>query len=192
MKALILNGSLKDQNHLDPFLNILMEELKNAGWNPESILLHQANIRGCLGCFKCWDTTPGLCIQQKDEAPGIVQKFLQSELVVFLTPLTFGGYSSELKQIIERMLGILQPGFTMKSGESHHIKRYDRYPALLAVSVTETEDAEAERLFKALIQRHSYNFYPPKYRAVVFHSSETNARVRETMKKNLGELELAS
>ncbi|MFC2168379.1 flavodoxin family protein [Acidobacteriota bacterium] len=192
MNALILNGSLKHHHHLDTLQNILLEELKNEGWNPESILLHKANIRGCLGCFKCWDTTPGLCIQQKDEATGIVKQFMQSELVVFLTPSTFGGYSSELKQIIERMLGILQPGITMQSGESHHLKRYDRYPSLLAVSVTETKDIEAERLFRALVERHRHNFYPPKYRAEVFYSGEEENRIRERIKESLGELELNS
>jgi len=73
-----------------------MEELGSAGWSAEPILLHEVKIRSCLGCFKCWDTTPGICIQ-KDDAQEIVQKIIQSELVVFLTPLTFGGYSSELK-----------------------------------------------------------------------------------------------
>lgn len=192
MNALILNGSLKHQYHLEPYQNILMEELENVGWNTESILLHQANIRGCLGCFKCWDTTPGLCIQQKDEAPDIVKQFLRSELVVFLTPLTFGGYSSELKQIIERMLGILQPGFTMQSGESHHLKRYERYPSLLALSVTEILDVEGERLFKALVERHSHNFYPPKYRAEVFFPGDEDIKIRLRMKKIISELEINS
>ncbi len=192
MNALILNGRLKHQHHLDPIHHALVTELETAGWNTESILLHQSKIRGCLGCFKCWDTTPGLCIQQKDEAPGIVKKFLQSELVVFLSPLTFGGYSSELKQIIERMLGILQPGVTMQSGESHHLKRYERYPSLLAVSVTKVQDVEGERIFKTLVERHSHNFYPPKYRAVVFHSSEETNRLRERIKEIIGAMELNS
>jgi len=192
MNALILNGSLKHQSHLEPIQNILIEELEDVGWTPEPILLHQANIRGCLGCFKCWDTTPGLCIQQKDEAPGIVKKFIRSGLVVFLSPLTFGGYSSELKKIIERMLGLLQPGTTIRSGETHHLKRYESYPSLLAVSVTETLDVEGERIFTTLIERHSRNFYPPKYRAVVFHSGEEDNRVRERIKEIIGELELNS
>lgn len=192
MNAFILNGRLKHQHHLDPIHHALVTELETAGWSTESILLHQSKIRGCLGCFKCWDTTPGLCIQQKDEAPGIVKKFLRSELVVFFSPLTFGGYSSELKQIIERMLGILQPGFTMQSGETHHLKRYERYPSILAVSVTKEQDVEGERIFKRLVERHSHNFYPPKYRAVVFHSSEENNRLRERIKEIIGAMELNS
>lgn len=192
MNALILNGSLKHQHHLDPIQHALVEELENVGWSTESVVLHQSNIRGCLGCFKCWDTTPGLCIQQKDEAPGIVKQFLRSELVVFLSPLTFGGYSSELKRMIERMLGILQPGTTIQKGETHHLKRYERYPSLLAVSVTETLDVEGERIFKTLVERHSRNFYPPKYRAEVFLSGEEDNKVREKIKEIIGEMELNS
>lgn len=190
MNALILNGSLKHQHNLDPIQHALVEELENAGWSTESIVLHQSNIKGCLGCFRCWDTTPGLCIQQKDEAPGIVKQFLRSELVVFLSPLTFGGYSSELKRMIERLLGILQPGFTIKSGETHHLKRYERYPSLLAVSVTETLDVEGERIFRTLVERHSRNFYPPKYHAEVFLSGEEDNSVRERIKKIIDEMEL--
>jgi len=192
MNALILNGSLKHQHHLDPIQHALEQELENAGWSTESIVLHQSNIRGCLGCLKCWDTTPGLCIQQKDEAPGIVKQFLRSELVVFLSPLTFGGYSSELKRMIERLLGILQPGMTIKSGEFHHLKRYERYPSLLAVGVTETSDVEGERIFKTLVERHRLNFYPPKYRVEVFLSGEEDNRVRERIKVIFGEMELNS
>ncbi len=192
MNALILNGSLKHQHHLDPIHQALIAELETAGWSTESILLHQSKIRGCLGCFKCWNTTPGLCIQQKDEAPGIVKKFLRSELVVFFSQLTFGGYSSELKQIIERMLGILQPGVTMQSGETHHLKRYERYPSILAVSVTKVKDVEGERIFKTLVERHSLNFYPPKHRAVVFLSGEENNSLRQRIGEIIGSMELNS
>lgn len=189
MNALVLNGSLKNQFHLDPFQKIITEELEKADWNFEAILLHQCEIFGCLGCFKCWTATPGLCIQQKDDAPGIVKKFIGSELAVFLTPLTFGGYSSELKRIIERMLGLLQPGATIKSGETHHLKRYTSYPSLLAVGIAQQKDSEEERIFKALVERHSRNFYPPKYRAAVFLEGEEDQNVRETVQGFVRNLE---
>lgn len=192
MKTLVLDGRLKQQFYLDPIFNILKHEMESADWHPETILLHRAKIRGCLGCFKCWDTTPGLCIQQKDEAPHIVQKFLRSDLVVFFTPLIFGGYSSELKKMIERMLGVLQPGTTLRSGETHHLKRYEHYPSLLAVGVAENKDVEGERIFKTLIERHSRNFYPPKFRAAVFFSGEEENKVREIIKKIIVQWEFGS
>lgn len=189
MDTIILNGSLKHQHHLIPIQKILVEELGSAGWSTETILLNEVKIRSCLGCFKCWDTTPGICIQ-KDEAQDIVQKIIQSDLVIFLTPLTFGGYSSELKKIIERMLGLLLPGVTIIKGETHHLRRYERYPSLLAFGVTETQNEDEEQIFNTLIERHSLNFYPPKHRAEVFLAWEEEGKIRERTKKIIVEMEL--
>lgn len=172
-----------------PFQIALEEELGDAGWDTRSILLRELRVMSCLGCFKCWDTTPGLCIQQKDEAQGVVEKVIQSELLVFLTPLTFGGYSSDLKKIIERFLGLLQPGVTTKTGESHHLKRYDRYPSLLACAVTEAWDDEEVTIFSRLIDRHSLNFYPPKHKAGVFVAGEDKNKTREKIQSLLQGME---
>jgi len=189
LDAIILNGSLKQQHHLIPIQKILVEELGSTGWNTEPILLNDVEIRTCIGCFKCWHTTPGICIQ-KDGAQDIVQKIIQSELVIFLTPLTFGGYSSELKKIIERMLGLLQPGVIIIEGETHHLKRYERYPSLLAFGVTETQDDDEKQIFNTLIERHSLNFYPPKHRAEVFLAGEEEGKIRERIKNIIVEMEL--
>ena len=123
LKALILNGSLKNQNQLKTVQETLEEELRNGGWNVESVLLHELNIRSCTGCFICWHTTPGICTGVKDDdAEEITKKVINSELVVFLTPLTFGGYSSELKKMIERFLGLLQPGMTFSDEPGIYLK----------------------------------------------------------------------
>ena len=190
MKALILNGSLANQEHLMPAQKIIEEVLGSGGWDVDPVLLRDVEVWSCLGCFKCWDTTPGLCIQEKDEARGIVEKIIRSELLVFLTPLTFGGYSSELKKIIERSLGLLQPGVTLVTGESHHLKRYERYPSLLALAVTEAWDNEEVKLFKTLMDRHSLNFYPPKYRAEVLLKGEKEIKIRERIKALINYMEL--
>ena len=190
MNALILNGSLADQEFLMPAQKIIEEVLGRGGWDVDPVLLRNVEVWSCLGCFKCWDTTPGLCIQEKDEARGIVEKIIRSELLVFLTPLTFGGYSSELKKIIERSLGLLQPGVTLVTGESHHLKRYERYPSLLALAVTEAWDNEEVKLFKTLMDRHSLNFYPPKYRAEVLLKGEEENKIRERIKALINYMEL--
>jgi multimeric flavodoxin WrbA len=82
MKALILNGSLEHQTHLMPVQDILENELSAAGWVCESLLLHQFKVGTCIGCFKCWDTTPGICFQE-DQGRGITQKAINSRLLVF-------------------------------------------------------------------------------------------------------------
>ncbi len=171
LRALILNGSLKNQTQLEPVQETLEEELRSSGWSVESILLHELDIRSCTGCFRCWNATPGICTGVKDDdAEEITKKVINSELVVFLTPLTFGGYSSELKKIIERFLGLLQPGTTLINGETHHLKRYENYPSILAIAITEKIDDEEAQLFKTLGHRFSLNFYPPKHREEVLQT----------------------
>jgi len=193
MKAMILNGDLKGHDGLAGIQGILEEELKEAGWNAETYILNEHNIKSCTGCFKCWDTTPGICTGVKnDDANKIVEKVIQNELLVFLTPLTFGGYSSELKAIIERMLGLLQPGVMIVDGESHHLKRYERYPSIFALALTDNLDKEGEILFKKLLERHSRNFYPPVYKAEVFQASESKENIRGRVKASINELKLGN
>ncbi|PWI49289.1 flavodoxin [Candidatus Heimdallarchaeota archaeon B3_Heim] len=184
MGVLILNGDHKGHNKLTAIQEILEDELKEAGWDTETFILNEYNIKGCTGCFKCWDTTPGICTGIKgDDANKIVEKVIQNELLVFLTPLTFGGYSSELKAIIERMLGLLQPGQLIVDGESHHLKRYERYPSVLAFAVTDNLDKEEEVLFKKLLERHSRNFYPPMHKTEVFQTKENEETIRDRVNK---------
>jgi multimeric flavodoxin WrbA len=179
LKATILNGSLKNQSQLEPVQEILEQELRSGGWSVESVLLHTLDIRSCTGCFRCWNVTPGICTGVKgDDAEEITKKLIKSDLVVFLTPLTFGGYSSELKKMIERTLGLLQPGMTVINGETHHLKRYDRYPSILSIATTEKFDDEEAQLFKTLGHRHSLNFYPPKHRSEVFENDESDLQGR--------------
>jgi multimeric flavodoxin WrbA len=168
---------------------VLKEELTNAGWNTESILINQVDFKSCIGCFMCWDTTPGIC-RFDDPGRDIARKVIQSELVVFLTPLTFGGYSSVLKKIIERLLGLLLPQFTKIEGMTHHRKRYENYPSTLGIAVTEKRDEEEVQIFKQLIKHHSLNFHSPKQRAEVFLTGEDKGEIQGRMRRVIVEMEM--
>ncbi len=190
MKALILNGNLENQTHLISTQNILEEELSNAGWECESLILHKMKIGTCIGCFQCWDTTPGICFQN-DQGREVSKKAINSDLLVFLTPLTWGGYSSELKKAVERILGLLHPTFVRIKGSCRHKKRYDRYPSVLGIAVAvEERDEEQEQIFKTLILRHSMNWYTPKQRAEVFLDGDEKQNIRDSIKKALIEMEV--
>jgi multimeric flavodoxin WrbA len=188
MKALILNGSLENQTHLLSTHGILEEELSYAGWECESLILHTMKIGTCIGCFQCWDTTPGICFQD-DQGREVSKKAINSDLLVFLTPLTWGGYSSELKKAVERMLGLLHPAFVRIKGSCRHKNRYDQYPSVLGLAVAGRErDEEQEQIFKNLILRHSLNWFTPKQRAEVFLEGEEKQNIRDSIKKALVEM----
>jgi len=52
-------------------------------------VLSNRTLGSCTGCFQCWLKTPGLCVID-DDGRLLAGKFIQSDLVVLLTPVTFG------------------------------------------------------------------------------------------------------
>jgi multimeric flavodoxin WrbA len=121
-----------------------------------------------------------------DDGRETTRKAIQSDLLVFLTPVTFGGYSSELKKAIDRTIPISLPYFESYKGQIHHKKRYKKYPKLLVIGVQEP-GLEGEETFLALAERNRLNFRPPTYAAGVFHRDKNSeaipAFVEELLRK---------
>ena len=53
MKALLLNGSIKEDSEIDALYNSIIKELENNGREMESIILKDVNVAPCQGCFEC-------------------------------------------------------------------------------------------------------------------------------------------
>ncbi|MGF7060423.1 flavodoxin family protein [Brassicibacter mesophilus] len=106
MKALILNGSLKEDESLEAVNKIIKEILCEKDYEFESILLHEKKIGECIGCFGCWTKTPGICVID-DYGRILTEKVINSDIVVYLTPVIYGGYSSELKKALDRIIPLL-------------------------------------------------------------------------------------
>lgn len=160
MKALILDGSRPGDNALRIANTILSEELKSRGWEIVYFLLRDTNIAPCLGCFDCWLKTPGVCVTN-DAGRDTARAAATSDLWILLTPITFGGYSSNLKKAIDRLLPLLVPVFTQIQGETHHKFRYKKYANLVAVGMTTSSSIEQENVFRKLVSRNAINFYNP-------------------------------
>lgn len=176
MKALILDGSRKDESTCQKVREIIINELSCKSWQVETLALCDLDIRHCLGCFGCWIKSPGECVIQ-DAGRDVARAFIQSDLVVFLTPVTFGGYSAQLKKVVDRIAcPMLLPFFTRINGEVHHKPRYKRYPRLVAVGTLPQADAESERIFGKLVSRNAINLHIPAHAAgVVFDSQGLDA-----------------
>lgn len=183
MRALILNGALVDDETLAPIESSLDVALSGRGWEVERIHLRDLPIAYCQGCFECWVKIPGVC-KTKDAAGDVTRALVRSDLLVLLSPVTFGGYSSEVKKALDRSIGIVSPFFVRIHGEVHHRRRYARYPALLAVGVMDDPDVEEERVFTALVARNAVNFHAPAYHVGFLRRGAT----REQMWATIGRL----
>lgn len=99
MKIVVLEGSPNKNGSS----NILAERFicgaKEAGHGIDVIDAAHANIHPCTGCIHCGYEGP---CSQNDDMNEIRQKILDSDMIVFVTPLYYYGMSAQLKTLIDR------------------------------------------------------------------------------------------
>jgi multimeric flavodoxin WrbA len=154
MKTLILDGSGAYDPQAVDIRNALLKHLPNA----ETILLREQKIGNCAGDFFCWVRTPGMC-NTNDDNRLIAARVVQSDLLIYLTPVTFGGYSSQLKRMVDHQIQNISPFFAKINGEIHHQRRYKHYPTLLTIGWMEEPNPRAEAIFRQLVDRNATNMY---------------------------------
>lgn len=176
MSYLILNGMFKDDSFIPKIEKIVSEEFQKQNINGETIILHEHDIKPCLGCFKCWVQTPGICIID-DYGREVAKKNIQSDNLVYITPITFGGYSAELKKAVDRSIGLISPYFRVYKDEIHHETRYDRYPNLFVFGVLENPNPEEEKIFSTLVKRNVLNNFAPKHSSQVIYYSDDESEI---------------
>lgn len=144
MKITILNGAYEDSGTLEEYLEKLIESLSKMNNEIQYFKLRDLKIKQCMGCFGCWVETPGECIVP-DDTVKIRRAAVNSDLLLFASPLVLGFTTSILKKAIDKMLPIVHPYFTVRAGEIHHKKRYKTYP-LLGVLIEKEIDTDKEDL----------------------------------------------
>lgn len=158
MKGLVLDGCREgDYLAMEAVLE-MTNALAGRVDDVEVVTLRELVISPCAGCFGCWTRTPGECVL-KDDAGKVLGSYVGSDVAAYVTPVTFGGYSSQLKMMLDRCIPLLDPRFTIVGGEVHHLLRYLRYPKTIVLGTLPSPDAEAERLFASLVARNGFNFH---------------------------------
>jgi len=126
MKICIINGNADNDADFEGYLDQLVSRLRKnnqvTDWG-----LRNMNLHFCNGCWNCWWKTPGIC-SIKDDFHYIARSCIDSNIILFASPLIAGFPSSILKSVTDRMVGLLHPYITLINGECHHRKRYPKYP----------------------------------------------------------------
>jgi multimeric flavodoxin WrbA len=184
MKALLLNGSTIKDSEMDLLYSSLIEELKQNRFDIESFLLRNVKVAACQGCFECWVKTPGEC-KIDDFGRKFAKKLVQSNLVLHFTPITFGGYSSELKKVIDRFIPTILPFFTKRAGEIHHKQRYGKRPSIIVIGYLDKPDEKKESVFIELAYRNSFNMEGPYHEVLVYVKNGDQTKFLNNFKKIL-------
>ena len=188
MKALILIGSKTDDSESAKIHEIMLKELKKLNWDTTSISLEDKSIAYCMGCFGCWVQTPGECVI-KDYEETIVREVVHSDLIIYLTPIFFGGYSSILKKALDRQISVVLPYLTKIDGEVHHKKRYEKEQSLLGIGILDKPDAVKEEVFKSLVDRNSINGWNLYQQAMIYTSGQDSLEFINNFNSALREVE---
>ena len=136
MKVLALNSSPRgdDESKTAIMLNSLVAGMREAGAEVAVVPLKKKKIKPCAGCFSCWTKTPGTCIHKDDMTRELFPQWLESDLVVYASPLYHFTVNAVMKAFIERTLPILEPFFAQKDGRTYHPLRH-RAPKVVMLSV---------------------------------------------------------
>jgi NAD(P)H-dependent FMN reductase len=171
MRALILDGASAFRDMAEVVGAALAAELDARGHLVAWRDLTALEIPECKGDFGCWTATPGRCVQ-----PGphreLARDLIRCDLVVWITEVTFGGYSSALKRLLDHCVPLITPWMTTVSGETHHEPRYERFPDLLVVGLMERPETAATKVFERLVQRNALNMYASRFASLVLTRGE--------------------
>ena len=189
MQALVLNGARDARDFTNEVCEMATSALEGGGWETDCYTLREIKIADCSGCGGCALKTPGLCVLP-DAANEIMGKQACSDLFVLLTPLTFGGYSSQLKKMLDRTMGMCIPVHRFYRGELHHALRYPRPAWLLGIGVAPVYDEASARVFDLLIERTALNYHSPSFASQVLAEGQEAEQVRGAVQALISRLEV--
>ena len=99
MKVIAIVGSPHANGNTSYLADQALKELSSQGVETEKIVLGQCVINPCQGHDKC-----GTFIEckQKDDAPGIIEKFNQADGIILASPVYFFDITAQMKAFIDR------------------------------------------------------------------------------------------
>lgn len=159
MKVLILNGNPHDDKKFDEYLEQLSTALESSNHTVTIQTLKDMDIRYCIGCFGCWVKTPGECSIAADDTRDVRNAYMNSDLVLFASPIIMGHTSALLKKAHDRNMGLVLPYSEIYREEVHHPARYDKYPQMgLLLEKSNGADDEDVEIISNMYMRDAINF----------------------------------
>ena len=123
MKVLVINGSPKGEK--SNTMKLTHAFLAGAGWeNVEIINMQTAEIQGCLGCYACWNKTPGKCVIS-DDMDKILPQYIEADIIIWAFPLYTYTVPGKLKFLMDRRLPLALPSMSKDTESGGHPSRYD-------------------------------------------------------------------
>lgn len=187
MKALILNG-IKNKNNI--LLNSLTEgihgELQKQKYIFDWVNLADKDIEYCTGCGYCGLKNPGRCAKQ-DDMVDIFPRMASSQLQVLISPISFGGYNSVLKKVLDRYSAMGLVTYTVYQGELHHPARYPNPVSFLSIGISNGSKNQ-EKTFRLVSDRIAICSFVKNSATIVINEDMTEKQVLNELKEGFASL----
>lgn len=151
-KIVAFNGSARINGNTHFLLKSFLEGAEKSGAGFEKIDAHEINLDYCNGCLRC--NLIKRCSICDDEWNELSAKILDSDILVFATPIYFHHVSGQLKKIIDRFRSFFHVQIT-ETGLKHtpHVEWDKDFVLLLSLGSSSNEDAlPVIELFKGFIE----------------------------------------
>jgi hypothetical protein len=122
--------------------------------------LTKADVKDCSGCWTCWWTTPGKCVYK--DLNEFYHQYITADKAIYFAKVTKGFVSGNLKTLFDRMIPLYLPYVVFDTGESMHVKRYDKYPDIEFYYEGEFETEDSRKIFEDYVNRVFYQFHSDK------------------------------
>lgn len=132
-----------------------LQDIEQKGTDIRYFDLSACKIAHCVGCFGCWTKTPGKCVI-RDDAVKIYPCIAQSDRVLYISRIKYGGYDTIMKTMLERAIPVQQAFIRILDGETHHIQRAVVPKQATIIAYGEISDEE-QTLFRQLVDRNARN-----------------------------------
>ena len=100
MNVLIIKGSPHEKGTTSLLAKKFEEGARAAGHVVQEIDAAHVDIKSCLGCNYCRKNN-GICIHNDDMADAYPM-LSDADAIVFVTPLYYFGFTSQIKKVIDR------------------------------------------------------------------------------------------
>jgi len=157
MNITILNGNT-DSSAFDSYLADLRSSLESNNHQVTQLDLRDLELKYCIGCFDCWTKTPGIC--GADQASQEMDRaVINSDFTLWAAPLKMGFPTALLKMAFDKHLPLIHPYILVDQNESHHLKRYEKYPRVGMLIERENDTTNKDfQIVTDILSRTALNF----------------------------------
>ncbi len=104
MNVLILQGSPRPEGNTAYMVKLFVKEMRRIGHECKVVDLYDMNLQPCLACRNCQKDWSKFGCAHEDDMQGIFDDVMESDLIVFATPVYSFYCTQPMKSVLDRLV----------------------------------------------------------------------------------------